>query len=154
MVFTGIHVLAPRFLDRIPDEGAPCVVRTAYRALFDEGRGYYGHVTAGYWWEHSNLDRYLAGLRNVLDGRAALAHAERPLRGVDPSARISPEATLRGPLWIGRDVIVGAGAEVGPYVELGDGARVDPGVCVRDTIVWPGARVSVAAERQVIVDAP
>ncbi|MEZ4449861.1 MAG: NDP-sugar synthase [Nannocystaceae bacterium] len=153
-MFTGIQILAPRFLDRIPAEGAPCIVRTAYRSLFDEGRGYYGHVTDAYWWEHSNLDRYLDGLRNVLDGRAALAHAERPLRGVDPSATIGEGAKILGPVWIGRDVVVGAGAQIGPHVELGDGVQVDPGVCVRAASAWPGARVSTSCERCVVVDRP
>lgn len=154
LMFTGVQVLAPRFLDRIPAEGAPCIVRTAYRQLFDEGRGYHGHVTSGYWWEHSNQGRYLDGLRNVLDGRATLAHAERPLRGIDPSATLGPGATIHGPVWIGRDVVVGAGAAVGPHVELGDGARVEPGVCVRESIVWPGAQVSGSVTREVVVDGP
>ncbi len=149
LMFTGVQVIDPRFLDRIPAEGAPCIVRTAYRQLFESGRGYYGYVSDGYWWEHSNIDRYLAGLHNILDGRAQLSYAARPLSGVDPSARIHPSAKLREPVWIGRDVDVGAAAEVGPYVELGDNVRVDAGVSIRDLIAWKGARISDSCERAV-----
>ena len=158
LMFTGVQVVDPRFIDRIPAEGAPCIVRTAYRDLFESGRGYFGYVTDRYWWEHSNIDRYLGGLRNVLDGRAELSHAARPLRGVDPSARIHPSAKLHEPVWIGRDVDVGEGAEIGPYVELGDGVVVDAGVVVRDVIAWKGARIgrscegAVAAGEQLLRD--
>jgi len=149
LMFTGVQVVDPRFLDRIPAEGAPCIVRTAYRELFESGGGYYGYVTDGYWWEHSNIDRYLGGLRNVLDGRAELSYGARPLRGVDPSAKIHPSAKLHGPVWIGRDVDVGEGAEIGPYVELGDDAIVDAGVSLRDVIAWKGAHISRSCERAV-----
>ena len=141
LMFTGVQVLAPQFIDRIPAEGAPCIVRTAYRDLFRGGGRFAGFVTRRYWWEHSNVERYLAGLRNVLDGAAALTYAERPLRGVDSSARIARSAVILPPVWIGRDVVVGEGARVGPHVELGDGVSVGDGVVVRDAIAWPGARI-------------
>ncbi len=150
LMFTGVQVIEPRFIDRIPAEGAPCIVRTAYRELFREGGSYAGFVTRRYWWEHSNLDRYLAGLRNVLDGAAELAHAERPLRGVDPTARIARSAVIHPPVWIGRGVTVGEGARVGPYAELGDGVVVVAGVVVRDAIAWPGAHVRAKADHAVV----
>jgi len=151
LMFTGVQVIDPRFIDRIPEEGAPCIVRTAYRELFDSGRGYYGYVTDGYWWEHSNVERYLAGLRNIFDGRARLDYAQRSLQGIDPSAKIHPTAILREPLWVGRDVEIGANAEVGPYVELGDGVVVDAGVRVRDLIAWEDASIRASAEQAVAV---
>ena len=151
LMFTGVQVIEPQFIDRIPEQGAPCIVRTAYRQLFDSGRGYYGYVTDGYWWEHSNLHRYLAGLHNLLDGRAKLAYAARPLWGQDPSAKIHPTASLRQPFWIGRGVEVGAGAVVGPYVELGDGVIVDEGVHVSELIACRGARIRNSAVSAVAV---
>ncbi|HEY8379819.1 MAG TPA: sugar phosphate nucleotidyltransferase, partial [Nannocystis sp.] len=34
LMFTGVHVVEPGFLDRIPPEGPQCVIRTAYAELF------------------------------------------------------------------------------------------------------------------------
>lgn len=152
LMFTGVQVFEPRFIDRIPAEGAPCIVRTAYRQLFDEGRGYFGFVTDRYWHEHSNVTRYLAGLRNVLDGRAELAYRERALVGIDPSATIDPSAKIVGPVWIGRDVHISPHAVVGPHVELGDRVEVAEGVRLRDVIAWPGVRVPRSAEHAIAVD--
>lgn len=142
LMFTGIHVFEPRFLDRIPPEGEQCIVRTAYRALFHEGRGLHGVITEDYWWEHSTPERYLQGVANVLDGHASLPHAEHPLRGVDDSANIHPSAEIVGPVWIGPEVLVGAGARVGPHVQLDAGVHVEAGARVERTIAWAGARLT------------
>lgn len=110
-MFTGVQVLAPRFLDRIPASGQQCVVRTAYSQLHAEGGAFAGFVTDAYWWEHSTRERYLQGVANVIEGRARVAHAPGPVRGVDPHAQIDATARVDPMTWIGPRVRVGAGAE-------------------------------------------
>jgi NDP-sugar pyrophosphorylase family protein len=149
MMFTGVHVFQPRFLDRIPPEGEQCVIRTAYHELFREG-GVFAHETKAYWWEHSTPERYLQGVANVLDGRARLEYAPGPLRGVDPRAEVDDSATIVDPVWIGPGARVGAGATVGPHVQLGAGARVAAGVSVRRSILWEGAGATEDLEDRVI----
>lgn len=141
LMFTGIAVLEPRFLDRIPPEGEQCVVRTAYRSLFDEGRDLQGWVTEDYWWEHSTPERYLQGVFNVLEGRVSLPFAPHGTSGVHPSASIDPTARIVDPVWVGPGASIGAGATVGPLAQIGAGARVAAGVEVQRSIVWGGARV-------------
>jgi mannose-1-phosphate guanylyltransferase len=150
LMFTGIHVLSPRFLDRIPPEGEQCVIRTAYRELFDEGGALHAFETRGYWWEHSTPARYLAGVKNVLDGAIEPVGAPGPVRGVSPDAAIHPSAEIRSPVWIGPGARVGAGARVGPHVELGAGASVAPGVTLERAIVWDGVHVAADAADAVI----
>lgn len=139
MMFTGIHVMQPRMIDRVPAQGEQCIIRTAYRQLFAEPRGIDVHVHDGYWWEHSTIERYLQGIANVLDGRAALPWAERPVVGVDPSANIAPGVQIDPRSLIGPDASIGAGARIGPHVEIGAGAHVAPGVSLERAAVWPGA---------------
>jgi len=150
LMFTGVQVLAPRFLDRIPASGQQCVVRTAYSQLHAEGGAFAGFVTDAYWWEHSTRERYLQGVANVIEGRARVAHAPGPVRGVDPSAQIDATARVDPMTWIGPRVRVGAGAEIGPRVQLGAGVVVDPGVRVRDAIVWDDAHVTRDLEHEVL----
>lgn len=139
MMFTGVHVIQPRFIDRVPPTGEQCIVRTAYRQLFDEPRGIDVHTHAGYWWEHSTPQRYLQGIANVLDGRAVLPWAERPVVGVDPSAKIAAGAELDERIYVGPGATIGAGTKLGPHVQIGAGAKVAPGVRVERAAVWPGA---------------
>jgi NDP-sugar pyrophosphorylase family protein len=139
MMFTGIHVIQPRFLDRVPPEGEQCIVRTTYRQLFHEPRGIDIHVHAGYWWEHSTIERYLQGIANVLDEKVLLPWAERPVIGVDPSAIIEPGAEIDPRVFIGPHARIGAGARIGAHVQVGAGAVIAPGVRVERAAVWPGA---------------
>ncbi|MFV8751063.1 sugar phosphate nucleotidyltransferase [Nannocystaceae bacterium ST9] len=141
MMFTGVHVIAPRFLDRVPAQGEQCIVRTAYRSLFESGPGIDAWVHEGYWWEHSTTARYLEGLANVLEGRVALPWAEAPLVGVDPSASLELGVERIGAIRIGANARIGAGAKIGPDVEIGAGASVAAGVTIERASVWPGARV-------------
>ena len=150
LMFTGVQVLAPRFLDRIPPEGQQCVVRTAYSELHAEGGAYCGFVTDQYWWEHSTVERYLQGAANVIEGRARVSYAPSFVRGIDPSAQIDPTATVDPAVWIGPRVKVGAGAKIGPRVQLGAGVIVDPGRRLQDAIVWDGVRVTRDLERVVL----
>lgn len=151
LMFTGVHVVQPSFLDRIPPEGEQCVVRTAYRAAAKEGR-VFGVVTERYWWEHSTPERYRQGVFNVLDGKVDLPYAEQHLRGVHPEARVDPAARIVEPVWIGAGARVGAGATVGPHVQLGERAVVEPGVSIERSVVWDGVRVGREARDEVLVD--
>jgi mannose-1-phosphate guanylyltransferase len=139
MMFTGIHLMQPSFIDRVPAHGEQCIVRTAYRQLFAEPRGIDVHVHDGYWWEHSTIERYLQGIANVLDGRAALPWAERPVVGIDPSAKIAAGVEIDARSLVGPDARIGAGVRIGPHVEIGAGAFVAPGVALERAAVWPGA---------------
>jgi len=139
MMFTGVHVIQPAFIDRVPPEGEQCIVRTAYKQLFDDPRGIDVHAHHGYWWEHSTVARYLQGIANLLDGEAELPWAERPIVGVDPSAELGPEVSLDARIHVGPGAKIGAGARLGPHVQIGAGARVGAGVSLERAAVWPGA---------------
>jgi NDP-sugar pyrophosphorylase family protein len=141
MMFTGVHVIQPRFIDRVPPTGEQCIVRTAYRQLFDEPRGIDVYTHTGYWWEHSTPERYLQGIANVLDGHAVLPWAQAPVIGVDPSAKIAAGVELDARIFVGPGATIEAGAKLGPYVQIGAGATVAAGVCVQRAAVWPGARL-------------
>jgi NDP-sugar pyrophosphorylase family protein len=131
--------MQPSFIDRVPAQGEQCIVRTAYRELFHEPRGIDVHTHAGYWWEHSTVERYLQGIANVLEGRAKLAWAEAPVVGVDGSAIVEPGAEIDPLVFVGPGARIGAGAKIGPCTQIGAGASVAPGVRVERSAVWPGA---------------
>jgi mannose-1-phosphate guanylyltransferase len=152
-MFTGIHVIQPRLLDRIPAEGEQCVIRTAYRALFDEGAGLHGFLTDRYWWEHSTTARYLQGVTNALDGRVPLPYADAPVSGVHARASIAANARIVAPVWIGAGVRVEAGAQVGPHVQLEPGVVVGAGARLARTVVWSG-RIEGEHDGEVVLGEP
>lgn len=138
MMFTGVHFVQPRFLDRIPPHGEQCIIRTAYRSLFDEGRGLYGCATSRYWWEHSTKERYLEGVRNALGGALALPYAPMHTVGIAEGATVAPDAVVREPVWVGPGAVIEAGATIGPHAQIGAGVRVCRGARVERSVVWAG----------------
>jgi mannose-1-phosphate guanylyltransferase len=147
--FSGVHVLSPGILDRVPGSPFECDVnRHVYPPLMASG-AVRGLVVSGYWNDLGTPGRYLEASADVLRGDVPLAR----FRGADPfsatcalapgvraaaDARVDPAAQVEAPAFVGARSIVPAGA------------------VVRDAIVWedtalaPGERVehAIAAGRE------
>jgi mannose-1-phosphate guanylyltransferase len=145
--FSGVHVLSPTLLDRVP--AAPFeqdINRHVYPPLMASG-AVRGRVVDGYWNDLGTPARYLEATFDVLSGRVPLAR----FPGADPfagagevapgvraaaSARLDASARLLGPSLVGEGAVIGAGATIGPRAVIGAGARIAPGATVREAIVW------------------
>jgi mannose-1-phosphate guanylyltransferase len=150
--FSGVHVLSPGLLERIPAEPFECDInRHVYPPLMGSG-AVRGRVVEGYWNDLGTPGRYLEANRDVLAGRVPL---ER-FRGADPfegmtvggsrvwiasSARVDAAARVVAPALIGDGAVIDAGAVVGPEVVLGARCRVEAGATVRRAVVWDGTAV-------------
>lgn len=137
-MFCGVHVLSPRFLDRIPSQGAPCIARTAYAEHFAQKGSIDAVLHEGYWWEHSTPERYLEGVRRVLAGEIDERWAPGSLRMKHASAKIHPDARVDPQCWVGPDVEVQAGAQVKAGTMLLAGARVCSGAVLENCVVLEG----------------
>lgn len=122
-VFTGVHLLSPEAVERLPVEG--CVVRGGYQPLIAEGRLLDVVVDTSPWADLGTIPVYLAA--NV-----ALAESSRDVRGmVHAAAVVDPRAELQS-------CVVGADARVGPQARL---CRV---------VVWDGAEVDEPLEDAIV----
>lgn len=158
MHFTGVHVLEPLLLARLPPEGESDINRTAYVRLIHEGLKVHGYLQHGYWGDLGAPRSLLRANLDVLEGRVPLQRfgpqgdpfagtVERaPGVRVHPAAQVDAGAALEGPLLIRAGAQVAAGARVGPGVVLGAGVRVDAGAQLARTVCWDGTHVA-ASER-------
>jgi NDP-sugar pyrophosphorylase family protein len=155
--FTGVHVVEPELLARLPPEGESDINRTAYVRLIHEGLKVHGYMQNGYWGDLGAPRSLLRANLDVLEGRVPLhrfrPHAD-PFAGlverspgvyVHPSARVDVE--LQAPALVRENVQVAAGARLGSGIVLGAGVRIDAGAQVERAAVWdathiaPGERV-------------
>jgi len=154
--FSGVHVLSPALLERVPAAPFEVDVRDVYAGLMADGL-LRGHLVEGYWNDLGAPDRYLAAQLDLLAGRVPLGR----FAGVDPfagceergggvrvarGARIDPSATLDGPALVGEDSVLEAGARVGPGAVIGAACRVPAGAVVREAVLWDGTGLA-AGER-------
>ena len=148
-MFTGVHVVGPELLGRLP-EGPSCVIRQGYLPALRDGARVGALLYGGYFQEHSNAERYLAGNIAVLDGEARLRHPPGRLDGVDPTAAVDPHAVLVPPYRVGPGATVESGAVIGPYAVVGRRALVLARSHLARTVVWPDAVASGRLDRAIV----
>jgi len=85
----------------------------------------------------------VAGLLQT--AKALLARAGQPIRQ-GRGCKIHPNATLRAPVHLGRNVRVGAGAVIGPNAVIGDGALLERDVLIESTVVLDDTYVGEGLE--------
>lgn len=118
LAFTGIHVIDPEAIERIPAHGFFHII-DLYRELAREDRIGCVRVDGALWRDIGTPEDYLALHGELLAAQGWL---------VDPSARI------------GKDVLLEDWGCVGPGAVIGDQAHL------RRSVVWDGARVAAKSK--------
>ncbi|GAB4256322.1 sugar phosphate nucleotidyltransferase [Deferrisoma sp.] len=152
-VNTGIYVLEPEVLGRIP-RGRPFdFSKDLFPSFLRDNIAIYGYAAKGYWRDVGDPDAYREATADVLAGRVALTLPGRRLETdegelwVEDGAFSPPEGLrVRGRVVLGPGVELGTGvalenAVVGPGCRLGDGAELSSSVLWREVRVGPGARI-------------
>jgi mannose-1-phosphate guanylyltransferase len=155
--FSGVHVLSPEILARIPAEPFECDInRHVYPPLMASGL-VRGRVVRGYWNDLGTPERYVEANGDVLGGRVPLGRFRgiEPFAGAEeregrvfvaPGASVDQAAHVVGPAFVGARAVVEAEAEIGPGAVVGPGARIRGGAIVRRAVIWEGTTVG-AGER-------
>jgi mannose-1-phosphate guanylyltransferase len=156
--FTGVHVLEPELIARLPAEGESDINRTAYVRAIHDGARVHGFLQQGYWGDLGAPRSLLRAHLDVLEKRIPLQRFRPeadPFDGceertpgvfVHPTAQV--EAPLSAPVLIQAGAVVAPGAVVGSGVTIGAKARVDAGAHLERAVVWERTHVA-AGERLV-----
>lgn len=118
LAFTGIHVIEPWILECIP--AGPYDIIDVYQSLIDRGSPVRAYIVENpFWWDAGTLESYLALHADLINGPDKVVKSE--------SAVIEPGAMVEG------------------WACLGQGAIVESGGIVKNSVLWPGARVAGGA---------
>ena len=136
-MFCGVHITRASVMARLPD-GECDSIRQGYLPWLLAGERVlaYEHEH-GYFAEHSTPERYLDSNWSLLAG-TRLRHPPGVITGIDPTARISPGATIVDPVHIGAGARIDA-VTVGPYAVVGAGAHLTRSIT--RAVVWPSGEV-------------
>jgi mannose-1-phosphate guanylyltransferase len=128
--FTGVHVLSPELLDRVPGDPFACDVnRQVYPPCLAQGQ-VRAVVAGGYWNDLGTPARYLQANLDVLTGAAKVT-----LPGAEPFALLREVAPG---VWAAPDAEVDARARLLGPAFIGSGCRVPAGTSVERAVLWPG----------------
>jgi mannose-1-phosphate guanylyltransferase/phosphomannomutase len=147
---TGIYILEPEVLDRVPDDEVSDFSGEVFPQLLADGAPLYGWVADGYWEDVGTLEAYMTAHEDVLNRRVNIDINAFPLRDgvwVGEGAEVDPSAQIDAPAIIGQNCRIGPNARLGAYTVLGKNVRVGESAEIEHTVVHdnvylgPGANV-------------
>lgn len=140
----GIYVFSPEIFDYFPDTEFVDWAQDVFPVLLEREVPFFIHEIDEYWNDVGSLGELRSGTYDALTGALDLGI---PGTGSSDGSYSATEGALdnaelaEGPIWIGHDVKIGAGAKLQGPVIIGDGATIGEGAAVRDSIVFPGGEV-------------
>ena len=140
-LYTGVCIVAPEFLARIPS-GQPVSFVPVWLELLRAGGRIAGAVLdGGVWRDIGNIGEYMRVHADLANGMVkvdppATAPSGWPVWR-SPDAEIDPAARLTGWTWCGPGCRIGAGARVTDSV-LWAGSRVEPRASVTNSVIREG----------------
>lgn len=147
MVFTGVQVVSPQVLDRIPPDRYVSTTAEIYPALVADGEAVYGYRHTGYWMDIGVPARYRQAHWDVLDGRLG----EQWLHGLPAATQVvlrgqqADEGNVVPPVVLGPGVELASAARVGPYAVIGARCRLGTDAVVQESVVGEGVWIGAGA---------
>ena len=135
---TGMYVLEPEVFDFIPEGEVVDFSSDVFPAILKRGKPLLGHVVEGYWEDVGTLDAYVRAHTDILDGRVRVDIDGFELADgvwLGEGADLDPSATVTGPVVIGDNARVEAGAQLQPYTVLGSDVVVKADAFIERSVV-------------------
>jgi mannose-1-phosphate guanylyltransferase len=144
----GIYLFEPRIFDYFPERPFVDWAQDVFPTLLANDIPFHIHELDEYWNDVGSLAELRQGTFDALAGKLRLQVAGEE---VSPGLTIAAGGTVpegvevEGPVWIGRDVRIGAGARLMGPIVLGDGASVGERAQLRETILFPGTAIEAGS---------
>jgi mannose-1-phosphate guanylyltransferase / phosphomannomutase len=145
---TGIYILEPEIFEYMESGKSYDFSRDLFPFMLRDGKPLFGHVTGAYWSDIGNLQQYLQANYDALSGavRVEIPGTElRPGVWACEESRISPAAHVHGPVSIGRNVTIEAGAVVEELTAIGASSIIAENARLHRTIAWEDVYVGEGA---------
>lgn len=144
----GIYLFEPEIFDYFPRRPFVDWANDVFPALLEHDVPFHIHEIGEYWNDVGSLAELKEGTFDALRGELHVElHGEEVADGVRicEGTELTDATLIEPPVWIGRDVEIGAGVRLqGPLV-IGDGAVVGAGAALKDSVVLPGTEIAPEA---------
>ncbi len=136
----GVYLLDAALLTRIPSGRNVSIEREFFPALIADGTPAYGWISDAYWRDIGSPSAYRAAHVDLLMGKARMPLAPRGESRdgcwIERHTYVATAARLAAPVVLGPDVVVQAGARVGPLAVVGERCRIAEGARVEGAVLW------------------
>lgn len=149
---TGIYILEPRVLQRIPYHEEFDFSKDLFPVMLRGNAPLYGCIVEGYWKDVGNLNEYLQSNFDALSGEVKLWLSEYQQKNgcwIHPTAKVDPQAKIKAPVLIGPHSTIGAEAIIEKSI-IGTHCTIHPQAKIQESVLWN--RVSVGENSQLRQD--
>ncbi|MBS4022223.1 MAG: NDP-sugar synthase [Dethiobacter sp.] len=146
---TGIYLFEPAIFDEIPDGVFYDFGRQVFPQLLAKKKAVYGYEMKEYWCDVGDLSVYREAHYDMLAG---VVEVELPGKRFDANiwlgqrVAVHPDTVLVGPVLIGDNCTVEAGARIYGPVILGNNSRIGRNAVIKRGILWNNVIVGEEAE--------
>ena len=141
LINTGLYVVEPEVLKHVP-EGKPFdFSRNLFPLMLESKTVVAGCRVAGFWVDIGDSRSYLKANIWALDKLQPGRERARDNVAYGPASSVTETATIRGPVYLGKNAKVRKDAVIGPYVCVGDGSEVSAGARIAFSVVYENTRI-------------
>lgn len=133
-VNTGIYVLEPEVLEKIPPDLPFDFSKDLFPILLKEKTPLYGMTARGYWRDIGNLEDYRQAHMDILHGEVNLKVEGTRINRVGMD------------IWVGENVEIHPQAKLRGTVILGDGSQVGEDAYLHDSVIGPKTKILDGAQ--------
>lgn len=135
---TGVYILETALLRTWPGERQIDFLHGLFPQMIKDGLPVYAYEDDGYWNDLRDISSYLSAQRDILEGRVQTAL--HPVDGmIIGEAKPAGNYSITPPVYIGADVRIGSGAQIGPFAVLDDGCHIGHKAKIRGSVLLPSA---------------
>jgi mannose-1-phosphate guanylyltransferase/mannose-1-phosphate guanylyltransferase/phosphomannomutase len=140
----GVYIIEPELLDRIPENTFYDFGEDMWPSLVAAGEPIYAYTTMAYWNDVGGLDELRNSILDAVTGRVRIEiPGEEIAPGVwaEEGCEVHPSATVEGPVVLGCNVVIEAGALIRGPAAIGADSRVGRQAAIRSAALLPGSLV-------------
>ena len=150
-VNTGIYILEPKLFDYYEAGQVFDFSNNLFPILLEKGDPMYGYVADGYWCDVGSIPDYMTASADYLEGQVSVPRLGKEMEkgsGIwaEEEVEIARDASITGPIFLGRGVKVKAGATIkGPSV-IREFTTIDTRATIDRAVIWRNCYVGERAE--------
>lgn len=144
----GVYIFEPDVLKQIQAGRPVSVEREVFPKLLEKGKRIAVYKGCNYWLDLGTPEKYMQVHWDTFQGAYRINEVDfekEPIYGRF-NAKISGKAIVRGPVYLGRDVRIEAGAVIGPNAVIGNRSYIGKKCRIENSILWDDVAVENGVE--------
>lgn len=143
---TGIYILEPEVFARIPKAQNFDFSQNLFPGMLKDNEKLYGYIAEGYWRDIGNLSEYQVAHQDILNEKVGIEttynrlHRDGATIWINRDLHVDAKANFRGSVIVGDGAVIEAGATISDSV-IGDRCQIGADAVINNSVIWHDTKV-------------